>query len=59
MITIIIGEKSTTKYLKIKEKKNLIFSSRNKNDLDKIIDYVNTSKFKINIILNNFYHLLI
>ena len=41
MITIIIGKESLlTKYLKIKEKKTLVFSSRNKNDLDKIIDYI-------------------
>ena len=56
MNTIIIGKESLlTKYLKIKEKKTLVFSSRNKDDLVQIVDYINTSKSKINIILNNFY----
>ena len=56
MNTIIIGKESLlTKYLKIKEKKPLVFSSRNKDDLKKIVDYINSSRSKINIILNNFY----
>ena len=56
MKTIIIGKESLlTKYLKIKYKKTLVFSSRDKKDLYNIIDYINSSKIKINLILNNFY----
>ena len=56
MITIIIGKESLlTKHLKVQNKKAIIFSSRNKYDLKTIINFINSSKSKVNIIMNNFY----
>jgi FlaA1/EpsC-like NDP-sugar epimerase len=56
MDTIIIGKESLlTKHLKIKNKKAIIFSSRNKDDIKIIISFINSSKSKVNIIFNNFY----
>ena len=56
MDTVIIGKESLlTKYLKAKNKKAIIFSSRNKDDIKIIISFINSSKSKVNIIFNNFY----
>ena len=56
MDTVIIGKESLlTKHLKIKNKKAIIFSSRNKDDIKIIISFINSSKSKVNIIFNNFY----
>ena len=56
MDTVIIGKESLlTKYLKAKNKKAIIFSSRNKDDIKIIINFINSSKSKVNIIFNNFY----
>jgi len=56
MNTIIVGKESLlTKYLKMIGKNILVFPSRNSNDLEKIVDHINTSNSKINLILNNFY----
>jgi FlaA1/EpsC-like NDP-sugar epimerase len=56
MDTVIIGKESLlTKHLKAKNKKAIIFSSRNKDDIKIIINFINSSKSKVNIIFNNFY----
>lgn len=56
MDTLIIGKESLlTKNLKVKNKKAIIFSSRNKDDINAIINFINSSKSKVNIIFNNFY----
>ena len=56
MITAIIGKESLlTKHLKIQNKKNLVFSSRNQEDIENIVRFINSSRLKINLIMNNFY----
>lgn len=56
MITVIIGRESLlTKHLKIYNKKSKIFSSRSISEINTIIKFINSSKNKINLILNNFY----
>ena len=56
MTTIIIGKESLlTKHLKMQNKKSLVFPSRNNSDLESIINFINSSKSKINLIMNNFY----
>ncbi len=56
MITAIIGKESLlTKHLKLKNKKSVVFSSRTKHEVDRIIKFINNSNNKINLIMNNFY----
>ena len=56
MKTIIIGKKSLlTKYLTLNNKNSIVFPARHESDLKNVLDYVNKSKIKINLILNNFY----
>ena len=56
MITVIIGKESLlTKNLKLKIKHSIVFSSRSVTEIYKIIDFINNSKKKINLIMNNFY----
>ena len=57
MKTIIIGKKSLlTKYLTLNNNKNnIVFPARQESDLKNVLDYINNSKTKINLILNNFY----
>lgn len=56
MKTIIIGKKSLlTKYLILNNKNSIVFPARHESDLKNVLDFVNKSKIKINLILNNFY----
>ena len=56
MITVIIGRESLlTKHLKIYNKKSKVFSSRSNAEIDTIIKFINSSKKKLNLIMNNFY----
>lgn len=56
MITVIIGKESLlTKHLKIYNKKSKVFSSRSISEINTIIKFINSSKNKVNLILNNFY----
>ena len=56
MITVIIGRESLlTKHLKIYNKKSKVFSSRSNAEIDAIIKFINSSKNKLNLIMNNFY----
>ena len=56
MKTIIIGKESLlTKHLKLKIKNSIVFSSRSEEEIYEIVDYINNSKKKINLIMNNFY----
>ena len=56
MITVIIGKESLlTKHLKILNKKSIVFSSRSNSEVDEIIKFINNTKKKINLIMNNFY----
>ena len=58
MKIIIIGKKSLlTKYLTLNNKNSIVFPARHESDLKNVLDYVNKSKIKINLILNNFIHL--
>ena len=48
MITAIIGKESLlTKHLKIQNKKNLVFSSRNQEDIENIVRFINSSRLKM------------
>ncbi len=56
MRTIIIGKESLlTKYLKSNNKSSIVFPTRDKSDLNNVVNFINSSKLKVNIILNNFY----
>ena len=56
MKTIIIGKESLlTKHLKLKIKNSIVFSSRSEEEIYEIVDFINNSKKKINLIMNNFY----
>lgn len=56
MITVIIGKESLlTKHLKLQNKNSKVFSSRSIKEINTIINFINFSKKKINLILNNFY----
>jgi len=56
MINVILGKESLlTKNLKNQNKSSLVFSSRNHEDIEIIVKFINSSKFKVNLIMNNFY----
>ena len=56
MINLIIGKESLlTKNLVLHNRKSIVFSSRKNEDVNKIIEFIQNSKSKINLIFNNFY----
>ena len=56
MKTIIIGKKSLlTKYLTLNNKNSIVFPARHESDLEDVLNYINKSNSKVNLILNNFY----